>query len=115
MHLRPRRKLAAQLKTVCRPVTMLVFYHTLVTKRPNYLEYLLGMIQALQAVLALSLTRLEQIDQIDKHFSLDSIEFHHAMQLNLTGKTENPGPNPSQYFQQGHKDCLNMIRKIGNK
>ena len=36
MHLRPRRKLAAQLKTVCRPVTMLVFYHTLVTKRPNY-------------------------------------------------------------------------------
>ena len=38
MHLRPRRKLAAQLKTVCRPVTMRVFYHTLVTKRPNYLE-----------------------------------------------------------------------------
>ena len=37
MHLRPRRKLAAQLKTVCRPVTMLVFYHTLVTKPPNYL------------------------------------------------------------------------------
>ena len=36
MHLRPRRKLAAQLKTVCRPVTMRVFYHTLVTKRPNY-------------------------------------------------------------------------------
>ena len=37
MHLRPRRKLAAQLKTVCRPVAMLVFYHTWVTKRPNYL------------------------------------------------------------------------------
>ena len=40
MHLRPRKKLAAQLKTVCRPVTMRVFCHTLVTKRPNYLlEY----------------------------------------------------------------------------
>ena len=36
MHLRPRKKLAAQLKTVFRPVTMRVFYHTLVTKRPNY-------------------------------------------------------------------------------
>lgn len=36
MHLRPRRKLAAQLKTVCRPVTMRVFYNTLVTKRPHY-------------------------------------------------------------------------------
>lgn len=86
-----------------------------IQRKDAEIEYLLGMIQALQAVLALSLTRLEQIDQIDKHFSLDSIEFHHAMQLNLTGKTENPGPNPSQYFQQGHKDCLNMIRKIGNK
>ena len=28
MHLRPRRKLAAPLKTVCRPVTMRVFSHT---------------------------------------------------------------------------------------
>ena len=37
MHFRPRKKLAAQLKTVCRPVTMRVFYHTFVTKRPNYL------------------------------------------------------------------------------
>ena len=37
MHLRPRTKLAAQLKTVWRPVTMRGFYHTLVTKRPNYL------------------------------------------------------------------------------
>ncbi len=38
MHWRPRKKLAAQLKTVWRPVTMRIFYHTLVTKRPNYPE-----------------------------------------------------------------------------
>ena len=37
MHLRPRKKLAAQLKTVWRPAPMRGFYHTLVTKRPNYL------------------------------------------------------------------------------
>ena len=41
MHLRPRKKLAAQLKTVWRPVTMLVFYHTLVTKHLNYRKEML--------------------------------------------------------------------------
>lgn len=38
MHLWPCRTLAAQLKTAGRPVTMRVFYHTLVMKRPNYLS-----------------------------------------------------------------------------
>src|SRR5260370_497429 len=36
MHLRPLKKLAAQLKWLRLPVTMRFSKHTLVTKRPNY-------------------------------------------------------------------------------
>ena len=88
-----------------------------IQRKDAEIEFLQGHIQALQAVLVHALDRLERFDQIAPDFYINSVEFHHAIQRNFSlsappEQVVNTPVSPSIYFQEGHKACLDTLRKL---